>query len=46
MKYESPEIEVIVFKVADVITTSVPVTPGGDDGFDPGDGGIGNGDAM
>lgn len=40
MKYESPEIEVIVFEVADVITTSVP------GGFDPGIGGIGDGDTM
>lgn len=46
MKFESPEIKVIVFEVADVITTSVTVDPDEDGGFNPGNGGIGNGDAM
>lgn len=41
MKYESPEIEVTVFDVANAITAS-----GGNGGFNPGPGGIGDGDGM
>lgn len=37
MKYESPEIKIFVYEGADDITTS---------GFDPGKGGIGDGDKM
>lgn len=45
MKFEAPEIEVTVFKVADIITTSND-SNAPTEGFDPGNGGVGNGDAM
>ena len=38
MKFEIPEIKVVTIEVADIITTSFD--------FDPGPGGVGDGDEM
>lgn len=45
MKFEAPEIKVIAFQVEDIITVS-STTETTEEGFDPGNGGVGNGDPM
>ena len=47
MKFEAPEIQVIAFEVKDIITVSdTTSSTGPTEIFNPGLGGVGNGDGM